>query len=191
MTEPLANPVPGRPYPLGATPWPNGTNFAVASDVADGMILCLFDGDGQEQRIAMQDYDAGVWHAFVPGIAAGQAYGFRATGPWDLSRGIRCVESKLLLDPYARAITGAVQFGPAVLGHAEDDPDQPSPLDSAGSVPLSLVVDPAFDWEGDVRPGRSYADSIFYELHVKGLTQLHPSVPDPERGPMPASRTTR
>ena len=107
---------PGRAFPLGATPTSDGTNFAVASDVADGMILCLFETDGTEHRIPMLDYDAGVWHALVPGVGPGQRYGFRATGPWDPARGVRCVETKLLLDPYARAITGDVTFGPAVLG---------------------------------------------------------------------------
>ena len=101
---------PGRAFPLGATPTTEGTNFAVASDVADGMILCLFENDGTEHRIPMQDYDAGVWHVLVPGAGPGLRYGFRAAGPWDLARGIRCVETKLLLDPYARAITGDVTF---------------------------------------------------------------------------------
>ena len=130
----------------------------------------------------MVDYDAGVWHALVPGIGPGQRYGYRATGPWDPSRGVRCVETKLLFDPYARAITGTVTFGPAVLGYAEDDPDQPSTLDSSGSVPRSVVVDPTFDWAGDTHPHRGYADTVFYELHPKGFTQLHPAVPASQQG---------
>ncbi len=173
---------PGRPSPLGATPTAGGTNFAVASDVADGMILCVFGADGTEHAVPMVDYDAGVWHAFVPGVGAGQRYGYRTTGPWDLSRGVRCSETKLLLDPYARAITGEVTFGPDVLGHDEDDPDRPSTLNSAGSVPLSVVVDPTFDWEGDVSPAHGYADTIFYELHPKGFTRLHPAVPAEHQG---------
>jgi glycogen operon protein len=173
---------PGLPFPLGATPSPAGTNFAVASDVAEGMLLCLFDAEGAEQRIPMVDCDFGVWHAFVPGVEPGRAYGYRATGPWDPSRGIRCVETKLLLDPYARAIHGPVRFGPDVLGYAENDPSAPSGIDSADSVPRSIVVDPAFDWGADVHPSRRVADTVFYELHPKGYTQLHPDVPADQRG---------
>ena len=97
---------PGGRYPLGATPGPGGTNFAVSSGVADGMLLCLFDGAGAETRVALPEYDAGVWHGFVEGVGVGQAYGYRATGPWDPGRGVRCNPAKLLLDPYARATTG-------------------------------------------------------------------------------------
>src|SRR5712671_617968 len=95
---------PGRPFPLGATAGDEGTNFALASGVADGIVLCLFGEDGAERQIRLRDYDAGVWHAFVPGIKAGQAYGYRALGPYDPARGARCNPAKLLLDPYARAI---------------------------------------------------------------------------------------
>lgn len=173
---------PGSAFPLGSTLLPGGTNFAVASDVAVGMILCLFDADGTEHQVPLVDNDAGVWHAFVPGVEAGTPYGFRATGPWDPSRGLRCNPAKLLLDPYARAITGEVVFGPEVLGFAEGSPDVPSLLDSAAHVPRSVVVDQSFDWEGDVHPGTNYADTVFYEAHVKGLTALHPDVPAELRG---------
>ncbi|HJZ28628.1 MAG TPA: hypothetical protein VJ370_20285, partial [Streptosporangiaceae bacterium] len=100
--------LPGSPFPLGATPGEGGTNFAVASAVADGMVLCLFDEAGEETQIPLRDYDAGVWHAFVPGVGEGQAYGYRATGPYDPAGGVRCNPAKLLLDPYARAISGSV-----------------------------------------------------------------------------------
>jgi glycogen operon protein len=173
---------PGQTYPLGATLTAEGANFAVASDAADGVVLCLFDEQGAEHRIPMLDYDAGVWHVLVPDVGAGQRYGYRVSGPWDPSRNVVCVDTKLLLDPYARAIVGDVAFGDAVLAHAPDDPDRPSPLDSAASVPRSVVVDPTFAWGGDARPQRSYADTIFYELHPKGFTQLHPAVPAPQRG---------
>ena len=113
---------PGIWYPLGATVRDGGTNFAVASGMADGMLLCLFDEEGAETRIPMPDRDGGVWHAFLPGVGAGQAYGYRATGPYDPRRGARCNPAKLLLDPYALATTGEVRFGPEVLGHAPDDP---------------------------------------------------------------------
>jgi isoamylase len=173
---------PGLPFPLGATPSPGGTNFAVVSDVADAVLLCLFDARGAEHRVRMLDCDFGVWHAFVPDVGPGQAYGYRTTGPWDPSRGLRCVETKLLLDPYARATRGSVRFGPGVLGFAENDPSAPSDIDSADSVPRNIVVDPSFEWGDDVHPSRRVGDTIFYELHVKGYTQLHPGVPADQRG---------
>jgi glycogen operon protein len=173
---------PGSPFPLGATPGPGGTNFAVASDAADGILLCLFDRAGAETRVALTQYDAGIWHGFVDGVGPGQAYGYRATGPWDPSRGLRCNPAKLLLDPYARATAGPVRFGPEVLGHDLADPDRPSGLDSAGHVPRSLVVDPTFDWSGGPPPRHRHADTIVYELHVKGFTMRHPGVPPELRG---------
>jgi isoamylase len=173
---------PGRRFPLGATPGPGGTNFAVSSGVADGMLLCLFDDAGTETRVALPDYDAGVWHGFVEGVGAGQAYGYRATGPWDPARGLRCNPAKLLLDPYARATTGPVRFGPEVLGHDPADPDRASQLDSASHVPRSLVVDPATDRPGGPRPRHRYADTVIYEVHVKGFTMRHPGVPPELRG---------
>ncbi len=173
---------PGREFPLGAAPADGGTNFAVASGVADGVLLCLFDEAGGETRIPLVDYDAGVWHGFVPGVGPGQRYGYRTTGPYDPGRGIRCNPAKLLLDPYARATTGPVRFGPEVLGYVEGDPDRPSQLDSAGSVPRSLVVDPAFDWSDRRRPRHRYADTVVYEVHVKGFTMTHPGIPAELRG---------
>jgi glycogen operon protein len=173
---------PGRRFPLGATPGPGGTNFAVSSGVAEGMVLCLFDDAGAETRVALPDYDAGVWHGFVEGVGAGQAYGYRATGPWDPARGLRCNPAKLLLDPYARATTGPVRFGPELLGHDPADRDRASQLDSAAHVPRSLVVDPAADRPGGSRPHHRYADSVIYELHVKGFTMRHPGVPPELRG---------
>jgi glycogen operon protein len=178
----LARVRPGGRFPLGATPGPGGTNFAVSSGVADGMLLCLFDDAGTETRVALPDYDAGVWHGFVEGVGAGQAYGYRATGPWDPARGLRCNPAKLLLDPYARATTGPVRFGPEVLGHDPADPDHASELDSATYVPRSLVVDPATDRPGGPRPHHRYADTVIYEVHVKGFTMRHPGVPPELRG---------
>ncbi|HKE98946.1 MAG TPA: glycogen debranching protein GlgX [Actinomycetes bacterium] len=173
--------LPGTPFPLGATPGPGGTNFAVAS-AADGVLLCLFDAAGSETQVPLQERDGEVWHGFLPGVGPGQAYGYRAGGPYDPRRGLRCNPAKLLLDPYARAIHGAVRFGPEVLGHAVGDPDAASPLDSAGRVPRSLVVDAGFDWSGRPRPRHSYADTILYEVHVKGFTAAHPAVPPELRG---------
>ena len=174
---------PGSPFPLGATADESGTNFAVASGVADGMVLCLFDEAGMETQIQLRDYDAGVWHGFVPGIRPGQAYGYRATGPYEPARGVRCNPAKLLLDPYARAISGSVTFGPDVLGHAEGDPDTPSPADSAASVPRSLVVaGDAFNWSDTGHVRHRFSDTIIYELHVKGFTMRHPGIPPELRG---------
>ncbi len=173
---------PGTHFPLGATPHDDGTNFAVASGVADGMLLCLFDEAGTETQLPLVDYDAGVWHGFVDGVGPGQRYGYRATGPYDPARGLRCNRSKLLLDPYARATTGAVRFGPEVLGHDIDDPDRPSALDSVDHVPRSLVVDPTFAWTDGSHQRRRLADTVIYEVHVKGFTMRHPDVPPAVQG---------
>ena len=175
--------LPGSPFPLGATPGEGGTNFAVASAVADGMALCVFDEAGAETQIPLRDYDAGIWHAFVPGIEEGQAYGYRAAGPYDPARGVRCNPAKLLLDPYARAFSGSVTFGPEVLGYAGDNPDTPSAADSAASVPRSLVVaEDAFRWREGTHPRHRFSDTIIYELHVKGFTMRHPGIPPELQG---------
>ena len=149
---------------------------------ADSMLVCLFDEGGAESQIPLRDYDAGVWHGFLPEVGAGQAYGYRAGGRYDPGTGLRFNPAKLLLDPYARAINGTVSFGPEVLGYAADDPDAPSTLDSAGHVPRSLVIDDTFRWSDGARPRRSYADTIIYEVHVKGFTMRHPGVPEELRG---------
>jgi isoamylase len=184
MFSPAASVVaalPGSAYPLGATLANGGTNFAVNAGPADGVLLCLFDGAGAETQLPMRDIEADVWHAFVPGVGAGQRYGYRATGPWGLSYGVRCNPAKLLLDPYARAIAGGVTFGPEVLGHADSDPEAPSTLDSAAWVPRGQVVDETFNWK-NARPRHSYADTVIYEVHVKGFTMRHPGVPPELRG---------
>jgi len=178
----VADALPGRPSPLGATPRDGGINFAVASGVAEAAEVCLFGDSGEQTRWRLRDYDDGVWHGFVPGAAPGQAYGFRVQGPYDAARGLRCNPAKLLLDPYARAVRGEVSFGPEVFDYSWDDHDAPSPLDSAGHVPLSLVTDGAFDWGGDAPPRRDFADTVLYEIHVKGFTMRHPAVPAGLRG---------
>jgi glycogen operon protein len=185
MTAAAAQPataLPGQQFPLGATVRDGGTNFAVASGVADGMVLCLFDEGGAETQIPLQDYDAGIWHGFLPGVGPGQAYGYRATGPYDPAHGLRCNPAKLLLDPYARAISGEVAFGPEVLGYAVGHPDAPSTADSAGHMPRSLVVDQKFRWTGGSTLRRRCSDTIIYEMHVKGFTMRHPDVPATLRG---------
>ena len=178
--------LPGIPFPLGATPGEQagvtGTNFAIASSVADSVTLCLFDATGAETRVPVRENDADVWHVFMPGIGAGQAYGYRVGGPWDPPRGLRCNPAKLLLDPYAKAISGSVDFGPEVLGQDETNPAMPSALDSAGHVPRSLVADSGFSWHDGKRPWYSYADTVLYEVHVKGFTMRHPDIPRELRG---------
>jgi isoamylase len=177
---------PGKPFPLGATPGEQlgvtGTNFAIASSMADSVTLCLFDDAGAETRIPLRDNDADVWHAFVPGIGPGQAYGFRVAGPWDPDRGQLCNPAKLLLDPYAKAISGTVSFGPEVFGQDETDPARPSTLDSAAHVPRSLVVDSGFDWRDGNRIRHRTSDTVLYEIHVKGFTVRHPGIPAELRG---------
>jgi isoamylase len=173
---------PGSPFPLGATPRDGGTNFAVASGIADRVVLCLFDEAGHETQLELPDYDAEVWHGFVPGVGPGQAYGYRISGPYDRAKGLRCNPAKLLLDPYARAVKGWVSYGPEVYDYDLDHPNAPSELDSARYVPLSLVTDNTFKWGNDAPPRRSYAETVIYEAHVKGLTMLHPDVPERLRG---------
>jgi glycogen operon protein len=178
--------LPGKPFPLGATPGRRlgiaGTNFAIASSVADGVTLCLFDEAGAETQIPVPDNDADVWHVFVPGIGPGQAYGYRVSGPWDPAQGLRCNPAKLLLDPYAKAISGSVAFGPEILGQDETDPGRPSTLDSAAHVQRGLVVDPEFGWQDHERPWYRYSDTVLYEIHVKGFTMRHPDIPPEFRG---------
>jgi isoamylase len=178
----VADALPGRPSPLGATPRDGGTNFAVASSVAEAVQVCLFDDAGNESRVQLRDYDDGIWHGFVPGTGPGQAYGYRVHGPYNAAAGLRCNPAKLLIDPYARAVRGEVRFGPEVFDYEPGNPDAPSSLDSAGHVPLSLVTEPGFDWGDDAPLQRDYAETIIYEVHVKGLTMRHPDVPAELRG---------
>jgi isoamylase len=172
--------LPGNPTPLGATVGPHGTNFAVSSG-GDEVTLCLFDSDGAETRLVLPERDGDVWHGLVPGVGPGQAYGFRVGGPFDPARGLRYNPAKLLLDPYAHAIHGDVRFGPEVLAHAVDNTWMPSRLDSAAHVPRSLVIarSPQFNVP---RPVGALADTILYELHVRGFTANHPGVPRELRG---------
>ena len=168
--------------PLGARHDGRGATFALFSSVADGVELCLFDDSGAETRWSLDQGDGFVWQGYLPDVAPGQRYGFRVHGPWDPPAGVRCNPAKLLLDPYARAVAGEVRWDPAVYGHAADDPNRADGSDSAPYVPRSLLVAGDFDWGDDRPPGRSMADSIFYEVHVKGFTELHPDVPEKLRG---------
>jgi len=180
---------PGRPHPLGVTLTRDGANVAVYSSVAESVTLCLFDRDGTETRIPLPGLDAGVWHGQVSGLKAGQAYGFRVDGPWDPGAGLLCNPNKLLLDPYAHAISGSASFPAAVYAHDENDPSRPSPLDSADCTPRALMIDRVrgnhpidADDDGWQRPRRHISDSVIYELHVKGFTARHPDIPPALRG---------
>jgi glycogen operon protein len=173
---------PGNPYPLGATYDGSGTNFAIFSEVAEAVELCLFDDHGTEQKVPLTEVDAFVWHCYLPNIGPGQRYGYRVHGQYDPSNGHRCNPTKLLLDPYAKAIDGAIEWGQAVFPYNFGTPDQVNNDDSAAYVMKSVVINPFFDWTGDRSPRRSYADSVIYEAHVKGLTKLHPEIPEDIRG---------
>jgi isoamylase len=174
---------PGRPFPLGATYDGVGTNFSVFSEVADGVELCLFDADGTETRIAMEEVSGFVWHGYAFGVGPGQRYGYRVHGPYDPAAGLRCNPNKLLVDPYAKSVVGELAWGQEVFGYTFGDPDgPPNELDSAAAVPWGVVTNPFFDWGNDRRPSTPWHETIIYEAHVKGLTMLHPDVPEELRG---------
>ncbi|MFE0101935.1 glycogen debranching protein GlgX [Streptomyces sp. NPDC059009] len=173
---------PGQPYPLGAAYDGAGTNFAVFSEVAERVELVLLHDDGSETAVELRESDAFVRHAYLPGVMPGQRYGFRVHGPYKPARGHRCNSAKLLLDPYARAVSGAVAWGEEVYGYPFGAPDKRNDLDSAPHMMTSVVVNPYFDW-GDDRPPRTpYHETVIYEAHVKGLTMLHPELPEEARG---------
>jgi isoamylase len=174
--------LPGKPFPLGAEPTETGTNFALFSEVATKVELCLFDDEMREMRIELPERTANVWHGFAPDIRPGQKYGYRVHGPWDPSVGLRCNAAKLLIDPNAKAIDGDVHWDEAVFGHHFDDPNSANNADSAPFVPKGVVVSSAFDWSGDVPPSVPLHDTVVYETHVKGLTMTHPDLPDELRG---------
>ena len=173
---------PGHPYPLGATWDGEGTNFSLFSEVAEAVDLCLFEEAGQERRIRLDELDACCWHAYLPGVRSGQRYGFRVHGPWDPARGLRCNPSKLLLDPYAKAIDGGVDWSPACFPYRFDAVDEPDGRDNAAHMPRSVVANPFFEWAGDRSPARPMEETIILEVHVKGLTARHPGVPPELRG---------
>src|SRR5215831_4715306 len=153
---------PGSPFPLGASFDGVGTNFSIFSEVAEAVELCLLDGDGQERRIPLTEVDGGVWHAYVPGAVSGQRYGYRVHGPYAPEQGVRCNPAKLLLDPYAWAVAGEVQWDEALFSYRWAAPDQINEADSAPYMPTSVVINPYFDWSGDQQPRTPYADSVIY-----------------------------
>jgi isoamylase len=173
---------PGTPYPLGATFDGNGTNFALFSEVAERVELCLFDDDGSESRVELTERDAYVWHAYLPDVQPGQRYGYRVHGENDPEHGLRANPSKLLLDPYAKATAGDIDWDQSLFSYTFGDEDSVNEDDSAAHMMKSVVVNPFFDWQGDRSPNVPYNESIIYEAHVKGLTQLHPGIPREQRG---------
>jgi isoamylase len=176
------HPWPGVSYPLGATYDGVGTNFALYSQIAEQVDLCLIDEDGGEERIPLREVDGFVWHGYLPSVAPGQRYGYRVHGPYDPAAGLRCNPAKLLLDPYAKAIEGAVRFGQPVFGYEFGRPARPDQSDSAPYVPRSVVSSPYFDWANDRPPRTPYHESVIYECHVRGLTRMHPDIPPEQQG---------
>jgi isoamylase len=180
--------LPGRRYPLGATWDGGGVNFAVYSERAARVLLCLFDEPGAAhatQSIELPEKTAHVWHGYLPGVSPGQLYGYRAEGPFDPLRGFRFNPAKLLIDPYARALAGELRWGSAIFGYPFGHPDADlarSDEDSAGSMQKCVVCDDRFDWEDDRPPDTPLNRTILYETHVRGLTMRHPEVPDELRG---------
>ncbi len=178
---------PGQAYPLGATYDGTGVNFAVFSEVAERVELCLVDDAGTETRLDLPEVDGFVWHGYVPYVQPGQRYGFRVHGAYDPARGHRCNPAKLLLDPYAKAIEGQAGNDQALFSYTFGDPDAASTTnvnteDSLGHTMLSVVTNPFFDWGNDRSPRHEYHDTVIYEAHVKGLTKLHPDIPEAIRG---------
>jgi glycogen operon protein len=190
---------PGSAHPLGATYDGSGTNFALFSEVADHVVLCLIDATGHETRVRLPEVDGFVHHGYLPNVGPGQRYGYRVHGPHDPSAGKRCNPHKLLLDPYAKAIDGDVDWDASLFGYHVGDPLGESlgdplgdPLgerhlrrndaDSASHTMLSIVVNPYFDWGNDHRPCTPYDRTVIYEAHVRGLTLCHPAIPRALRG---------
>ena len=179
---------PGRPYPLGATWDGGGTNFSLFSEHAERVQLCLFDDDSEETRIELTERRALNWHCYLPGVGPGQRYGFRVHGPYAPLEGQRFNPAKLLLDPYAKAIDGIVDWAhdanvlPYVPTGEEDADLEADDEDDTAAMPKSVVIDDAFIWEGDRPPRIPFADTIIYETHVKGFTMGHPGVREDLRG---------
>jgi isoamylase len=179
---------PGYAYPLGATGDKDGVNFALFADNATGVELCLFNSLQDETEIAkvqMTERSHQIWHTYLPGIKPGQLYGYRVHGPYDPKNGHRFNPSKLLIDPYAKAISGSNDWNNALFGYEVGHHDEDlsyNEVDSAAFMPKSVVVDPTFDWEGDAPLHIPYYKTVIYEAHVKGLTKLNPHIPEAIRG---------
>jgi isoamylase len=177
--------LPGAPYPLGATATSKGTNFAVYSEYAIGVSVCLFDDSGaQTDQIELHERTAFTWHGLIKGIRPGQLYGYRVAGPWEPEKGHRFNSSKLLVDPYAKAISGVLDWKAPIFSFKVETGDdlQQCDKDSAPGIPKSVVIDNKFDWEDDQPPSTPLVDSLIYEMHMKGFSKLNPNVPENLRG---------
>ena len=176
----------GKPFPLGASYDGSGTNFSLFSSVADGVELCLHgDGNGNgddDERIELTEVDGHIWHAYLPDVRPGQQYGYRVHGPWEPKVGQWCNPSKLLLDPYAKAIAGQIDWDESCFGYQFDDPLKMNTTDSAPHVWKAVVGDTFFDWGNDRPPSIPLHETVIYEAHVRGMTMTHPSVPESLRG---------
>ena len=165
---------PGRPFPLGAHWDGEGANFALWTSTATGVEVCLFDPDGRQRRVPLTDTTYHVWHGYLPGIAPGQRYGFRVSGPYDPPRGLFHNPHKLLVDPYAKAIEGEFVDHPSVYAGSDED--------SAPYVPRCVLIHDTFPWGADRKPDTAWADTVIYELHLRGFTMRHPGIPPELRG---------
>ncbi len=177
--------LPGKPYPLGATPTSQGTNFALYSENATGVNVCFFDEQGNEiDCVSLKETTAFVWHGLVRDIKPGQKYGYRVEGPWDPAKGLRFNKAKLLVDPYAKAISGEPDHKGPIYPYdvPSGDDTKIDEQDSAAYVPKSVVVDGHFDWADDCPPETPIAESIIYEMHVRGFSMRNPDVPEKLRG---------
>lgn len=176
---------PGDAYPLGSTYDGAGTNFAIFSDIADRVELCLLDENNNEIRINLEERDAHIWHCYLPGVQPGQRYGYRVHGPWNPDQGQRCDPNKLLVDPYARAFDGEFDGHPSLFSYDITNPEDPNGRNTEDSIDhtmKSVVVNPFFDWGNDRSPRKPYHETVIYEAHVKGMTMTHPDVPEELRG---------
>jgi isoamylase len=179
---------PGSPHPLGATWDGNGVNFALYTENATGVDLCLFDeplGKTETHRIRIKEVTHQVWHAYIPGLKPGQLYGYRVYGPYEPENGHRFNPNKVLIDPYAKAIAGRIDWNDSLFGYEMGSPEEDmsfSELDSAPHIPKAVVIDDRFNWEGDRQLKIPYYKTVIYETHVKGFTQIHPDIPDNIRG---------
>lgn len=176
---------PGKVYPLGATWDGKGTNFALFSEHATAVELCLFDKDNEETRLELTEVSNFVWHGYVPGVGPGQRYGYRVHGPYEPQNGHRFNPNKLLIDPYAKAIDGDIGNGPELFGYSWEGAEEDlsfSDLDSAHLMPKCVVVDQSFDWGNDQLLKTPWHETVIYETHVKGFTKLHPDIPEELQG---------
>ena len=185
---------PGRPYPLGSTWDGEGVNFALFSEQAEGVELCLFDPKGRREieRVKVREQTDQVWHCYLPDARPGLLYGYRVYGPYDPAKGLRFNAKKLLLDPYAKSIVGHLRWSDCHFGYRVGSKREDLAVDerdNAFGMPRCQVVDPAFTWGEDRRPATPWNDTLIYELHVKGFTAQHPDVPQRLRGKYAALAT--